>query len=165
MERLRVELTGERVREGLTMALYVSLSLLAVMIAIPTPEEGHEAPDPALQLLLASVGLILAHLIAFQVSSRLTRGGVLDREHTELVLAQLAGGITVTIVAVVPVAIVRGPTGVRLSELALLLFIALVSYATARLGSGASRPRAVGYVLGVVALAGVVLVIKAAAGH
>ncbi len=50
----------------------------------------------------------------------------------ELLGAQLAGGLAVTVVAVVPVLLLPAPYGVQVAELLLLAFVAVVGYAAAR---------------------------------
>ena len=135
----------ERVREGVTMALYISLSLLAVLVALPSSLDPGTAASPALTIFLTSVGLILAHTLAFRLSTRLVDHGRLSRANLELLGAQLAGGLAVTAVAVIPVLLIGGPSGVRVAELLLLAFIAVVGYAAAR-SVPLSRPRALIYV-------------------
>ena len=61
-------------REGITMALYVSLSQLAVMTALPAQEASTDS-KLALTVALTSVGLVLAHQVAFRMSSRLVAPG------------------------------------------------------------------------------------------
>jgi hypothetical protein len=62
-------------------------------------------------------------------------------------------------VAVVPVFLIGGRTGLLISELALIAFIAVVGYIAAR-GIPLSRPRALLFVAGVVALTLVVIGVK-----
>ena len=77
---------------------------------------------------------------------------------------QLAGGLAVTAVAVVPVLLIGGSTGVFVSELLLLAFISIVGYAAART-IPVSRWRAAAYMTGVVALTLAVLWIKSLVVH
>jgi hypothetical protein len=153
-----------RVREGLTMALYIGLSLLAVMVALPSDWTAVLDPHPAVTLFLTSISLLIAHQLAFRLSARLAHGGALGAEHLDLLAAQVVGGLAVTTVAVVPVILFEGRTGVVIAELALLAFIAAVGYASART-IHVSRARAVLSVLGVVALVLVVLAIKELVHH
>lgn len=154
----------ERIREGVTMALYISLSLLAVMLAVPKDVGPATADSPALVIFLTALGLILAHQLASRLSTRLAHHGLLGREHLDLLAAQLVGGILVTVVAVVPVILIEGSRGVIVSELVLLAFIAGVAYAAARLVPH-SRLRSLGYAAGIVAIALVVLWLKGLVGH
>jgi hypothetical protein len=154
----------ERVREGVTMALYISLSLLAVMLAVPRDAGPATAESPALVIFLTSLGLILAHQLAYRLSTRLAHHGRLAREHLDILAAQLVGGLLVTVVAVIPVILVEGIRGVIVSELVLLAFIAGVAYAAARLVPH-SRLRALGYAGGIVVVALGVLWVKGLVGH
>jgi hypothetical protein len=154
----------ETIREGLTMALYISLSLLAVMVALPTNVTQSTTESPALLLALTSLGLLVAHQLAFRISARLAHRGELASEHLELLAAQLVGGLLVTAVAVVPVILIGGSLGVLVSELLLLAFVAMVGYAAARTVP-VSRFRALLYVAGVVLLSLAVLWIKSLVAH
>ena len=154
----------ERIHEAVTMALYVSLSLLAVLVAQPTSLAPGASESPALAIVLTSVGLILAHLLAFRLSTRLVHRGQLSPASAELLGAQLIGGLAVTLVAVVPVLLIGGPGGVLAAELLLLAFIAGVGYVAAR-SVPLSRPRALAYVAVVVALALAVLWVKGLVHH
>jgi hypothetical protein len=154
----------ERIREGVTMALYISLSLLAVMLAVPRDIGPSSAESPALVIFLTAVGLILAHQLASRLSTRLAHHGRLAREHLDLFAAQLVGGLIVTVVAVIPVMLIEGYRGVVVSELVLLGFIAVVAYSAARLVPH-SRIRSVGYAGGIVVIALGVLWVKGLVGH
>lgn len=154
----------ERLREAVTMALYISLSLLAVMLAVPRDVGPATAESPALIIFLTALGLILAHQLAFRLSTRLAHHGHLGREHLDLLAAQLAGGLVVTIVACVPVVLIDGIRGVIVSELVLLTFIAGVAYSAARLVPH-SRLRSLAYAAGIVVIALVVLWVKGLVGH
>ena len=153
-----------RIREGLTMALYIGLSLLAVMVALPRDVTAALDPHPAVTLFLTSISLLIAHQLAFRLSARLAHQGALGREHLDLLAAQVVGGLAVTAVAVIPVLLFEGTTGVVIAELALLAFIAVVGYAAARTGN-VSRARALLSVLGVIALVLIVLGIKGLVHH
>ena len=140
------------------MALYIALSLLAVMFALPTSFSSTDGTTHAGVLFVTSIGLLIAHQLAFRLSARLAHGK-LASEHAELLAAQLIGGLLVTIVAVVPVYFVGGQTGLRIAELALIAFIAVTGYVAAR-GIPLSRARALLYVAGVVGLTLVVVGVK-----
>jgi hypothetical protein len=153
----------EVVREGVTMALYVSLSQLAVLAALPL-DQAAEGTTLAWTITLTSVGLVLAHQLAFRMSSRLiTKGSALEPLAPRILRAQLAGGAVVTLLAVVPV-LVLGPDAIRLSAALLLLFVMGVGYAVAR-SAPMSRLRSLGYVLVIALLAGVILAVKGLVGH
>lgn len=154
----------ERLREGVTMALYVGLSLLAVMVALPSDAGPSASDSPAALLFLTALGLLIAHWLAFRISARLAHRGRLASEHLELLAAQLAGGLAATAVAVLPVLLLGTPTGILVAELLLIGFVALVAYAAARTVP-LDRIRAGGYVAAVVVLSLVVLSVKNLAGH
>ncbi len=95
-------------REGITMALYVSLSQLAVMTALPGQEASTDS-KLALTVALTSVGLVLAHQVAFRMSAKLVaQGSKLDALAPRLLRAQLLGGAAVTVLAVLPI-VLFGP--------------------------------------------------------
>jgi hypothetical protein len=135
----------ERDREAITMALYVGISLLAVMLALPSDFGADAAGDAAVSLFLTSVGLIVAHLYAFRLSTRLLHEGQLPPGSRDLMVAQAIGGAAVTVVAIVPVLLFQGPTGLFLSKLALTALIAGAGYNAARAGS-MGRLRSLAYV-------------------
>jgi hypothetical protein len=154
----------ERIHEAVTMALYISLSLLAVMVAQEASVDRSVSRIHALEIVLTSIGLMLAHQLAFQLSTRMVHGGQLSPASVELLGAQLIGGLAATVVAVTPVLLFGGPGGLLTSELLLLAFIAGVGYVAAR-SVPLSRPRALAYVAVVVVLALAVLWVKGLVHH
>lgn len=162
-EHGQTSLRAEIWREGITMALYISLSQLAVMTALPTAAAVADE-DLALTTLLTSIGLILAHQLAFRMSSRLVApGSTLHESSYRLLRAQLVGGGLVTLLAVLPI-LVLGPGGYRLSMLLLLGFVMVVGYLVARTAP-VSRPRALLYVAYVAVLVIIVLAVKSLVSH
>ena len=158
-EALRAEIW----REGVTMALYVSLSQLAVMTALPTAVAVQDE-ELALTTLLTSVGLILAHQVAFRMSSRLVApGSTLEPLAPRLLRAQLLGGAGVTALAAVPI-LVFGPDAYRWSMGLLLLFVMIVGYLVAR-SAPYSRLRSLLYVLVVALTVILVLGVKSLVNH
>ena len=87
--------------EALTMALYVSLSLLAVLLAQPPGARLSES-NLWLTVLITAVALLLAHQVAFRLSSRLVNKGLLDPAAWRLLGAQTAGGLFAAAVASLP---------------------------------------------------------------
>lgn len=159
----------ERVREGVTMALYISFSLLAVLLARPTGYADDSHPDDsrvqvAVTLALTALGLVLAHQLAFRLSTRLLNRGVLDPESIAVLRAQLLGGLPVVAVAAVPVLLLGVRAGVLVSELLLIAIAGAVGYVTAR-SSGASTRRVMVNVAGVLVVVGALLAFKVAIGH
>lgn len=153
----RREIRSEIRREALTMALYIALSLLAVMVALPAV--GTEDDDLALTVLFFSLGLILAHRVAFRMSSRLVaEGSGMEPEARSLLRAQLIGGAFVTIIAVVPL-LIFGADAYPVSMAVLLLFVMIVGYHVAR-SVPVSRARALLYVVIVLVVVIAVLGVK-----
>lgn len=150
-------------REGITMALYVSLSQLAVMTALPVQEASVDS-KLALTVALTSVGLVLAHQVAFRMSSRLVASGSqLEPLALRLLRAQLMGGAAVTLLAVLPI-LLFGPAAYSWSVGLLLLFVLGVGYLVAR-SAQHSRARSMVYVAIVgVAVIGV-LAVKSLVSH
>lgn len=144
------------------MALYVGLSLLAVLLAQPTDTAESES-DLWLTILLTAVGLLLAHQVAFRLSSRLVNKGVLDPAGLRLLAAQSAGGCCAAVVAALPV-LILGSSGIRVSVALILGFVALTGYLAAR-QVPTSRMRALAYVGFVVLLVLAVMVVKGLVGH
>ena len=150
-------------REGFTMALYISLSQLAVMAALPA-KEAMQNDSLALIVALTTVGLVLAHQIAFRMSARLVApGSVLEPLAPRLLRAQLLGGAAVTALAVVPI-VVFGPPAYRWSMALLALFVLVVGYLVAR-SAPHSRTRSLIYVLFVALLMVGVLAVKSLVNH
>ncbi len=144
------------------MALYISLSLLAVLIATPTSAE-ESSTQLAVTVALTAIALILAHQVAFRLSTRLLNRGLLDNDSLRLLGAQAAGGIAVVVLATVPI-LVLGASGLRIAAALLITLVAVVGYVTAR-SVPVSRTRALLYVGVVVFAVGLVLVVKALVGH
>lgn len=145
------------------MALYISVSLVAVMLALPRNLESL-AQHPSVLVGITGIGLIVAHLAAFTLSSRLVNEGLLSSRARDLVGAQLVGGLAVTALAVVPLLVFEGYTAIVASELLLLGVIAAVGYRVARVAQ-LNRFRATLYVGGVIAVALAVLWLKGVAAY
>jgi hypothetical protein len=150
-------------REGITMALYVSLSQLAVMTALPAQEASVDS-KLALTVALTSIGLVLAHQLAFRMSSKpVAPGSKLGPLAPRLLRAQLLGGAAVTVLAVLPI-LLFGPAAYNWSVGLLLLFVMWVGYLVARTAPY-SRIRSLIYVM-VVAVAVIgVLAVKSLVSH
>ena len=153
----------EFVREGVTMALYLSLSLLAVILAIPTSAQESQG-DPIGLVFLTAVGLLVAHLLAFAISSRLVSRGLFEADARRVAFAQILGGGVVVVIATVPLVVFEAPASLQVAEGLLLLFVAAVGYLAARQAQ-VSVLRSWAYVATVVACTLVVLVLKALVGH
>ena len=144
------------------MALYVGLSLLAVLVAQP-PDSTLSESDLWLTILITAIALLLAHQVAFRLSSRLVNKGLLDPTGLKLLGAQTVGGLGAAVVAALPV-LILGPSGVRVSEFLILAFVAFAGYRAARMVP-TSRVRALLYVGFLVAVVIVLLFVKSLVGH
>ena len=152
------------IRAGVEMALYIALSLLGVMVALPLVMERTETISVATTLLVTAIGLLAAHWLAFSVSSRLETGGILSREALSELAAQVGGGLVAVAIAVVPLLVLPPPSGLFAAQLGLLALIAGVAYAAAR-PRAHSRARALAYTAAVVAGAAVVVALHDVGGH
>lgn len=150
-------------REGITMALYISLSQLAVMTAMPA-QEARTDTKLALTVALTTLGLVLAHQLAFRMSSRLVAAGsTLEPLAPRVMGAQLVGGGAVTLLAVLPI-LIFGPDAYLWSIALLLLFVMVVGYTAAR-SAPRSRLRSLLYVAVIAVLVIGVLAVKALVNH
>ena len=154
---------AELLREVTTMALYVSLSILAVLIALPVVGNTDNRVQAGFTVLATGLGLVLAHHLSFRMSSRLVNGGLLSPQSVEALTAQALGGLPVAVLAALPVFALGEEPGEVVSEVLLLGFVALVGYRSARFTSGVGRSLL--YVGVIVAAVAAVLVIKLLAGH
>lgn len=153
----------EVARESVTMALYQSLSLLAVLLATPSPSGEDNRVEVAITVFLTGLGLLLAHHLAFRISSRLINAGALSPESMRLLRAQALGGLPVIVLAALPPLLFGVERGTFLSELVLLGIVAFVGYRAVR--QAVSRRRALGYVVVTVVVIGLVMALKLAVGH
>lgn len=152
----------EWLREAVTMSLYVSLSLLAVLVALP-PGASLGDRHLALTILLTAVALLLAHQVAFRLSTRLINRGLLDDEGRRMLSAQVAGGLITGVVAAAPV-FLFGAGAIRLTEFLVLAFVAATGYRAAR-SVPTSRTKALAYVAFVVLVVLAVLFVKSLVAH
>jgi hypothetical protein len=154
----------ELLREGVAMALYVSLSLLAVMVALPNEVHASSSIVVAIGVGVTALGLIAAHWLAFRLSTRLTYGELVRVEHAAVLSAQVAAAALVVALAAVPILVLGVETGLVVAQLLLLGLVAIVAYLAAR-PADVGRPRALLYALLVVGAAGVVVAIKNLVAH
>jgi len=155
-DRGRARRRNEQRKEGFTMALYVSVCLLAALTGLPDRADRHLL-DVLGIVWGTTIGLALAHWFAFRLSARLVESGELRREDTQLALAQLVGAAAIAAACTVPILLL--PTSAELDAVRFLLaaFISVVAYGVVRSSAGdhGSRLRALAY-------AGVVLCIALA---
>jgi hypothetical protein len=132
-EERRIELR----LEASTMALYVSVVLLATLVAL------DDSADPTELLGLiwgTTIGLALAHYFAFRMSSRLVRGTTLHRRDLDVASAQLGGAALVAAICTVPVILFPAESEYDVVRLLLALLLGIAGYAAGRSG-GASVAR------------------------
>ena len=146
------------VREAYTMALYVSIVLLAALAALG--ESGDPAAMDATALVWGTtIGLALAHWVAFDLGARMASGGSRTREHLELVTAQILGALAVAVVVTVPLILLPDETERDFVRLELGLVIGVIGFLVAR-ARGAHRVRAVLAGVGALVLASAVAAVK-----
>lgn len=144
-------------KEGVTMALYVAICLLAALTAVGDEVLDH---DDVIEIVWGStLGLALAHWFAFQVAARLAGSGSVARHDAESALVQLAGAGAVALLVTVPVLVFQRSTAFSVARVVLAVFIGAVGYVVARTGGG-SRVRAAVYGTSVLALAAIVALVK-----
>ncbi|MFA7323248.1 MAG: hypothetical protein WC005_02705 [Candidatus Nanopelagicales bacterium] len=158
----RLEGRSEEWREGVTMAIYVNLSLLAVLLVIPEDEEQSHA-GLALMVVSTAISLLIAHHLAFRISSRFVHNGQVQHSTKRLLLAQAMGGATAAALAAVPV-LLFGADGIWISDLLLLAFVCTIGFIASRSG-GASILRALGYVALLIVLVTGVIILKNLTTH
>ena len=154
----------ELTREALTMALYLSMSLLAVLVLLPDviPDEDNRW-QAAGTILVTALGLLLAHHVAYRLSSRLVDEGLLTPESILALKAQAFGGGLVALAAALPVLVFGEDWGEEVSELVLLAFVTWAGYRSAR--KRTTRLRSAIYVIILSGAVALVLIVKLAVGH
>jgi len=153
----------ELMREALTMALYVSLSLLAVLITLPAVGHVDNRVQAGLIVLATALSLVLAHHVAFRLSTKLVNDGLLTPESVHALKAQALGGLPVAVLAALPVFLFGEEYGENVAIVLLAAFVSLVGYRSARFTSG--KARSLLYVCGLDVVVAAVLLIKYLAGH
>lgn len=145
-------------REAYTMALYVSIVLLAALSAVAErADAGHV--DVFKITWGTTVGLAVAHWFAFRVSARLVAGGALRRPEMELAAAQLVGALAVAVLVTVPVLLLPATAELDVARLFLGGFVGAVGFAVAR-NSGASPRRSAIYAASILVLALAIALLK-----
>jgi hypothetical protein len=145
------------------MALYQALSILAVLLATPTPSADGGNVKVAATVLLTGLGLLAAHHVAFRLSTRLVNQGLLTDESVSLLKAQAIGGLPVVVAAAIPPLVLGPAVGTTVSELLLTVLVALTGYRAVR--QAVDRRRALGYVVGLVVVITLLMLLKTAVGH
>jgi hypothetical protein len=158
------ERRAELTLESSTMALYVSVVLLAALVAL---EDGATHDDGEMLGLIwgTTLGLALAHYFAFRVASRLVRGTTFHKRDGEIALAQLGGAALVAALCSIPVLLFPDSSKNDFVRLELAFLLGIAGYAAGRTG-GTTRLRSLATGLIVLALGvGVALAKNALLGH
>lgn len=136
------------VRESLTMGLYITISLLAVL---STKTDGGGTAAVLGLIWGTTLGLILAHWVAFQLTARLFAGSQLPSHDRIAMVGQAVAALGVACMASVPL-LLHADAGPALSRGILAGLIGLFAFGAAR-RHGGSGGRATAYALIVVAIA------------
>lgn len=153
----------EVVREGVTMALYITISLLAVLVAVPAGD--HSSVAMLGTIWGTAIGLTMAHVLAFRLSAKLVSAGELAAQERFAIAAQAAASATVAAVASLPMLVTDGEAALGMSRLLLSGFVGICAYGVGR-QSGGTGGRALLYASTTVVIALVVALLKnALAGH
>lgn len=151
-------------REAYTMALYISIVLLAGLAAL----SDHEQPGGLNVIALVwgtTIGLALTHWFAFHLAARLTAGGSKRREDVEIAVAQMCGAAAIAALVTVPLLLLPATVERDVARLEIAFLISAIAYLVAR-ADGARRIRALVYAGGMLIVAGLVAGLKnALAGH
>jgi hypothetical protein len=153
-----------RLVEVTTMALYVSIALLAALAAVD--EDALSRNDVLLLVWGTALGLAVAHYVAFRLASALARGRHLGRADVVVAGVQFLGAMIVpAVVTIVELLLGDDEDDVDTAEFALAVILGVTGYLVSR-GNGASRGRAVLLGLGVLVVGLVTALVKnALAGH
>jgi hypothetical protein len=135
-------------RESLTMGLYITISLLAVL---STKTDGGGTAAVLALIWGTTLGLILAHWVAFQLTARLFAGSRLTSHDRIAMVGQAVAALGVACMASVPL-LLHADAGPALSRAVLAGLIGLFAFGAAR-RHGGSVGRATAYALIVVAIA------------
>src|SRR5262245_61542338 len=150
----------ELAREGVTMALYVAITLLATLIAIPSEDVPGTLHTAAL-IWGGAAGLALAHWLAFDVGARLFSNVHLDRLHRLGGPVSVAAALVVALVATVPMLIAPDDIASEVAIVVLTLILAAAGFGVGR-RSGAGVLRALAGAALLLAFAWVIVGIKIA---
>lgn len=141
-------------REALTMALYVTICLIAGVIALPEPREHLLGWVWGI-----AIGLVLAHFFAFELSAELFSGESFSRAELRVGGAHLTGAAVVAALTSVPLLVVPASREALWVLVVLVSVLAITSYNTARRW-GSRRLRAALYAATVALVALAIALVK-----
>jgi hypothetical protein len=150
----------ELAREAVTMALYVSMTLLATLVAIPSDDVPGTLGTAAL-IWGGSAGLALAHWVAFDVAGRIYRTPHLDRLLRLGGPVSVAAALAVAFATTIPLLLAPEERASETAAVVLVFILAGAGVAVSRRG-GAGLMRSFLGGLIVLGVAGVVVAIKIA---
>jgi hypothetical protein len=153
----------ELAREAVTTALYVSLTLLAALLAIPD-EDVPGTLETAALIWGGAAGLAIAHWLAFDVAARLYRSEHLDRLHRLGGPVALAAALAVALVASVPILAAPDDLAYEVAISVLAAVLATAGFGVGR-RSGAGLVRSLAGGLIVLVVAALVVTLKIAIDH
>ena len=148
--------------EALTMALYLAIVLLAESVAL----QAYSADSAEIVATSwgTALGLVLAHLFAFTLSTRLVSGGHVGAAAWRSGGAQLAAAVTVALVATLPFLFVAESIALNISGSLLAILIGATGFESAR-ARGARVSRALLFGAASLVAAAVGVAVKAALSH
>jgi hypothetical protein len=143
---------NELYREGSVMALYVSIVLLAALLALPDSIVDTTAIGPKLLTIIwgTTLGLALAHWFAFYLAAAAARGGRPSRDDRVSGVVQVAAAMVVAAATSVMVVIVDRSSALDAAAIAPAAVVGATGFAAARAGG---RPWSIAILAGVTALA------------
>ena len=130
------EIRIEVLREGMTMALYISIVLLATLVALPKgSNEAHDGVHGVGLIGLiwgTALGLALAHWFAFRVTASVFGEGAVSDKDVKIGLAQIVAAAGVAAVCTVPVLFVDEASDVGAASWVPALILGLAGFLVAR---------------------------------
>lgn len=145
------------------MALYVSLTLLGALVALPSDEVGGSLETAAL-IWSGAAGLALAHWLAFDLAGRLYRSEHLDRVHRLGGPVSVAAALAVALVVSLPLLVAPDDVAAEAAISVLAFIVAAAGFAVGqREGAGVGRSLVAGLL--VLGIAGVVVGLKIVLDH
>lgn len=148
----------ELLREGATMAVYVAISLLAVLVALE--ERASHGDGRAVAIVWGtSAGLALAHFYAFSIAARLAAETSPGPHDLAVSVAQVLGAVFVAAVVSIPVALFPATSQFDVARLLLALIVGGAGYLVVR-GHGGSRLRSLVAAVGTLAFGVAVALLK-----
>jgi hypothetical protein len=144
-------------REAATMALYVALCLLAVLVA---RQDTEASTIEGLEVVWGTtLGLAIVHWFAFRYSARLFGGGSVTDLDVRIAQAQLAAASAIGAVASVPIILFPASVEFAAAWIVISVVVAVVGYLVAEI-AGASKLRSLAYAGVVLSLATAIAVTK-----